>query len=437
MKIKHTLSQILKNDAIKTTLITVPFLLYTGLNIQNTLNSNQRKINSFIQETEEKINLNLDSLQYSLYEVEWDGFTDNTDDTKHLNTTQTYPVKQLLIDTLSGYVGIDGHNYYEGMALINYQGNPVETTIANIRDNGEYLEKEEFDEHLVNKPWLANPWLPNYKFVIDYFKKNPEEQNFFSNFIDFDNRKLIILGSQHKEKDGNIEAIICQMSVKQVYEDYLFQGIDEQKDIFWLSDRVGNIGYSTHIKAKEIADKIKEENVLQELLNEGTKAEELGLRGAKGTLDVSTQNKDYKVFYRTLESKMVIGYVQDCESINQLTSSLNIQTLKGIGINLAIAAIWSTSMFGIYRKRREWTTFKRLVGTISHELNNPLTGAKGYIELIKLTKDEKKQKRLLTKLESTQNEMAQKIKTLENLTSTSELEYSGQQGQKTMFKIGE
>ena len=94
-------------------------------------------------------------------------------------------------------------------------------------------------------------------------------------------------------------------------------------------------------------------------------------------------------------------------------------------------------MLGLYRKRKEWITYKRLVGAISHELNNPLMGAKGYIELLKLNKDEKTQEIYMQKLEETQDDMAQKIKTLENLSSPKKLKYSGQQGKNTMFKIGE
>lgn len=253
------------------------------------------------------------------YDTKWDAVVDSGDDCKHLvygHHDSPEERIQLLRDTLSGYIYPDGHCYYEGMGILRPGGDLISRLNSAIDEDGEPIDAEVFRELNFGKPWLEEPWLPDYSFITRFFEDNPEEYLFASGIIPAKGRNLIVLASRYDSVDQGPGAVFVQISAQQIFQDVF--SVKEGEKLF-LCDFEGRLGFSTdYALAQKALGSLKGSGSLEEMLAQGKAGEEAGELGAGGRLSLVLDGKDYTLTYRTVESNYLLGHLQDDEQTNAL-----------------------------------------------------------------------------------------------------------------------
>ncbi len=391
-----------------------------------------------------EINASLNAEQQTFFDLIWDGITDTTDDTRHLLKSQfdkLYSEKQLLTDTLTGYIYPDGHNYYEGLAIVKLDGGLSNSKVnAVITEDGDLLSEVDVASLFAVKPWLEYPWLPSYSFVIDYFKSNPEKSEYISSIIDTDNRKIIVLGSRIEDKKlGFKGAVICQFSTSQIFED-TFKDTHKEDDIFWMVDKNGKIGFTTNRSISNLLNKkLVSHKTIDAILARGLAEESKGELGASSQMSLVVNDVIYLVFFKTVGADFVLIQAIDEQKINQITENALFGYMKLVYLSIIILTIslFVYQFISLNREKElvELESLRRTIGTVSHYLNNPLAGVKGYTELLEKEVTSKKGKEFLEKLNQSIKLLAERVLDIQKIAKAKKIEYDGQVGHNSMYKI--
>ena len=385
-----------------------------------------------------QINNQLNLWQEQFYDAKWDSLADTSDDVLHLGS---YDEAQLLADTLVWYVYPDGRAFIEGAAVIGPDGKPRPSKIAAvINDAGEPLAPERLAELKKSMPWLDNPWLPSYAFVIDAFSKEPEREFFLSPLIEAPGRLVYVMASPWRDEQGGLKgAVIQQQAIGQFVRNIITPGAKAIN--LWIMDRRGTVGEATSPLARASARAFVDSGALARATAQGDQAAEDGQYGARGSLVQNLPQGPARLNWRTMEGSFVLAVVESQASLGSVGRS----TLDKFGAIALLCLLLLAGVGGAYTLRAvrregrtvEKDTLRRYAGTVSHRVRNDLMVVQGYLELqaSQASPDQTQQQRLAA-LGRAVDDIEHTVKELERLSrGEAELEYEGQLAKDSLYRL--
>ena len=385
-----------------------------------------------------QINSLLNLWQEQFYDAKWDSLADTSDDVSHLGS---YDQAQLLADTLVWYVYPDGHAFVEGMAVVGLDGQPLPSRIAAvIDDQGRPLKPSRLAELKKTMPWLDNPWLPSYDFVIKAFRQDPEREFYLSHLIPAPGRLVYVMASPWRDDGGKLlGAVIQQQGIGQFVENIIAPGAKGLS--LWIMDSKGTVGLASDALARASAQAFAAAGALARAARKGAEAADQGGYGAAGGLVQDLAQGPAQLNWRSMEGSFVLAVVESQASLGAVGQG----TLDKFGAIALLCLVLLAGAGGVYtfhalaRERRtvEKATLSRYAGTVSHRVRNGLVVLEGACEMLqeRAAADPEQERRLenfnlaLADIEAT-------VKELERLSQgEAQLLYEGQVGDKSMYRL--
>jgi signal transduction histidine kinase len=384
----------------------------------------------------------LNVMQEQLYDTKWDALADTFDDTLHLGR---YDEAQLLRDTLMTYVYPDGRSFVEGIAIVNPDGSLRPSRLAAvIDDEGRPLGRARLAELKKAEPWLEEPWLPSYGFVIRAFADNPELDNWLSPFIQAPGRLVLVAASAQRNAEGRVAcAVVLQHSIKSLWRD--LQAPERGELDLWLMDRRGTLGLATSELAAESAAAFKASGQLAKLLAGGARAADEGRLGISGEMKQTLRAEPSRLNYRSLAGDMLLGAAVRESALGAQAAAmlryLGIISLWALLILAAAGAIYTVASLREEARMVEKATLRRYAGTVSHRVRNDLVTVMGNLELIstgRLSDPERIKETLKGPVNEALADIQATVEELERLSrGEADLTKGGQLGLETMYESTE
>ncbi|MCB2191825.1 MAG: hypothetical protein KQI62_09685 [Deltaproteobacteria bacterium] len=386
-----------------------------------------------------QVNNQLNLWQEQLYDAKWDSVADTGDDALHLGT---YDEARLMADTLAWYVYPDGHSIIEGTAVVDLGGKvrPGKQA-AVINDSGEPLDPEDLARLKQAKPWLENPWLGSYGFVIQAFQDDPEREAFVSPLIKAPGRLVFVVAAPWRGGGGKLKgAVIQQIAINQLFNDLIKPGA--QGVSLWLMDSKGTLGVATNQLAEASAKAFVESGALPQAMAKGREATQAGKFGAGGGLTQGLGRTTAQLYWRTMEDGFIVAVVENTAGMGAQGQ----RTLNRFGVIALISLVLLAAAGGAYtllylrREDRmlEKTALRRYTGTVSHRVRNSLSVIRGVNEMLqhKLADEKGPLSKGLINAELAIEDIEDTVRELERLSQGKvDLVYDGQVGKASMYRL--
>ncbi|MBW1713055.1 MAG: cache domain-containing protein [Deltaproteobacteria bacterium] len=382
----------------------------------------------------------LNQWQEQLYDVKWDAVADTSDDTLHLGA---YDEKQLLIDTMRWYVYPDGHCFYEGMAVVDKDGRLRPSLLAAVIDEeGQKLPAETLDQIKAEKPWLTEPWLDDYSFVVRAFLEDPELDFYLSPLIKTSDRLVFVMASAKRDENGRFQAaVMAQKSAQEIETEIIALGAEGLN--LWLMDRKGTLALSTSDLARASAQDFVASGKLEKIVAQGLTATEEGEYGASGRFKQELDGKSSWLSFRTEEGNFILGAVETEEAVGLVAQGTVriLTTIALISFLFMAAAVTAYTLVVLRREARmvEMSTIRRLAGTVSHGVRNRLVAIRGKLELVTAGKEadlDRIKDDICPSLEEEVEKIEETLDELERLGQRRKgFKYEGQAGRETMYQL--
>ncbi len=385
-----------------------------------------------------QINNLLNLWQEQFYDAKWDSLADTSDDVLHLGS---YDQARLLADTLVWYIYPDGHAFVEGMAVVGPDGQPLPSRIAAvIDDQGRPLKPPRLAALKKAKPWLEDPWLPSYDFVIKAFRQDPEREFYLSPLIAAPGRLVYVMASPWRDDGGKLlGAVIQQQGIGQFVENIIAPGAKGLS--LWIMDSRGTVGLASDVLASASARAFAASGTLAKAIKKGAAAADQGEFGAGGGLVQNLAQGPAQLNWRSMEGSFVLAVVE-----NQATlGAVGHGTLDKFGAIALLCLILLAGAGGIYtfqalaRERRvvEKATLNRYAGTVSHRVRNDLVVLEGACEMLQeQAAADPEQRRRLENFNLALADIEATVKELERLSrGEAQLLYEGQVGENSMYRL--
>lgn len=392
-----------------------------------------------LNEHRRQVNNQLNLWQEQLYDAKWDSLADTTDDMLHLGS---YDEARLMADTLVWYIYPDGHSFIEGMAVIGLDGLPRPSKqAAVINDAGEPLSPERLARLKKDKPWLDNPWLDSYSFVIKAFQEQPERRFYVSPLLQAPGRLVFITAAPWRDAEGRLRgAVIQQQNIGQFYNSVIKPGT--QGVSLWLMDSRGTLAVATDELARASASAFLASGALPRAMAQGSGQAQEGRFGAAGSLVQGLGQNKVQLNWRTMEDSFIVAVVESTAGLGALGQrTLNrFGTIALISLLLLAAAGGAYTLAAVRRENRmlEKTALRRYTGTVSHRVRNDLSVIRGVHEMLqqKLAGDKGALGVGLANAEEATEDIEDTVKELERLSQGQvELVYDGQVGKASMYRL--
>lgn len=345
----------------------------------NLLNQNERK------QHQRRLNAQLNTIQEQLYDSKWDAVTDTYDDSTQLGWMNE---AGLLRNTLKGYAYPDGRNFVEGIAVINKNGSLKPTRLAAvIDDQGKRLTKERLSQLKEETPWLEDPWLPSYSFVVQAFEADPELKTWQSPFLQAPGRMVFVVAGARRTAKGKFHAaVMLQFSIDEMWRNLQAPASGELD--LWLMDSQGVLGLATTKLAQKSANAFSASGSLAKVLGQGAEESGQGKLGAAGALDQTLAKETMRLDFRTLAGNMVLGVVTRESDLGAQGAAvlryLGLISLWALLMLAVAGAIYTVAALREEARMVEKATLQRYAGTVSHRVRNDLSTIMGNLELISL-----------------------------------------------------
>ncbi|MCF8032493.1 MAG: hypothetical protein K9K66_08280 [Desulfarculaceae bacterium] len=385
-----------------------------------------------------QMNNQLNLWQEQFYDAKWDSLADTSDDVLHLGS---YDEAQLMADTLVWYVYPDGHAFIEGTAVVGLDGQPRPGKAAAVIDDaGEPLPPEHLAQLLRIHPWLENPWLPSYSFVIEAFQKDPEREFFISRLIPDRDRLVYVMASPWRGAEGRLKgAVIQQQNIGQFAEDIVLPGA---KGIsLWIMDAGGTVGLATDDLARSSAQAFAASGGLARALKKGRAAVDLGKAGAAGGGVQELPLGQAQLNWRTMEDGFILAVVETQAALGAVgrgtLHKFGAIALLSLIILAAAGAVYTLGALRREGRMMEKATLLRYAGTVSHRVRNALVVLSGAVEMlqVKVAWGKNDQERL-DNYDRAVKDIERTVSELEHISrGDTELLYDGQVGEKSMYRL--
>ena len=386
-----------------------------------------------------RVNNQLNLCQEQLYDAKWDSLADTADDVRHLGS---YDEAQLMRDTLVSYIYPDGGSFVEGMAVIGRDGRPRPSKqAAVINDAGEPQSSEQLARRKKLEPWVEDPWLDNYTFVIKAFLEVPKRDFYVSPLIQAPGRLVFITAAPWRDQQGNLKgAVIQQQGISQFYRRVIKPGA--QRVSLWLMDSRGTIGVASDDLAQASAAAFVASGALPRVVAQGRQRAEEGRFGAAGSLVQGLGREQANLNWRTMEDSFILAMVESTAGMGAVGQrTLNrFGAIALISLLLLAAAGAAYTLASLRREDRvlEKTALRRYTGTVSHRVRNDLSVLSGVHELLrhKLAEDKGPLGVGLVNAEAAIEDIEDTVKELERLSHGQvDLVYDGQVGKASMYRL--
>ncbi|MCB2226850.1 MAG: PDC sensor domain-containing protein [Desulfarculaceae bacterium] len=385
-----------------------------------------------------QVNNRLNLWQEQFYDAKWDSQADAGDDTLHLGS---YDEARLMADTLVWYVYPDGHAFIEGVAVVGLDGRPRPSKAAAVIDDaGEPLPKARLDELKQTRPWLDDPWLLSYSFVIDAFQKDPERDFYISRLIPDRGRLVYVMAAPWKDKDGKLlGAVVQQQDIKQFARDIILPGAKGTS--LWIVDAGGTVGVATDALAQSSAETFAASGALAAALNQGKIAVDAGKMGAQGSQMQALPQGEAQLNWRTMEGSFVLAVVESqavLGAVGQDTlNKFGAIALLSMVILAAAGAVYTFSALRREGRMVEKATLLRYAGTVSHRVRNALVVLSGAVEMLQVKVSwGKDQQARVDNYDRAVQDIEVTVRELERLSQgDTELLHEGQLGNRSMYRI--
>jgi len=384
------------------------------------------------------INNLLNLWQEQFYDAKWDCLADTSDDVLHLGS---YDEAQLLADTLVWYIYPDGRAFVEGMAVVGLDGQTRPSRIAAvIDDQGQPLKPQRLAELKKTMPWLDDPWLPSYAFIIEAFRQEPEREFYLSNLIKAPGRLVYVMASPWRDDSGKLlGAVIQQQGIGQFVENIIAPGSKGLS--MWIMDSKGTVGLASDPLARASAKAFAASGALAQAVGKGSDAADQGKYGAAGSLVQDLARGPAQLNWRTMEGSFVLAVVESQASLGAVGQA----TLNKFGAIALLCLALLAAAGGVYTFRTlaregrmvEKATLSRYAGTVSHRVRNDLVVLEGACEMLQqqAVRDPKQKQRSDNFLKAVADIEAT-IEELERLSQgEAQLLYEGQVGKKSMYRL--
>ena len=395
--------------------------------------------NEALNEHRRRVDNQLNLWQEQLYDAKWDSVADTGDDVQHLGS---YDEARLMADTLVWYVYPDGHSIIEGAAVIGLDGRVRPSKqAAVINDAGEPLDPAKLARLKKDKPWLEDPWLDNYQFVIKAFQDDPEREAFVSPFIRAPGRLVFVTAAPWRDGEGALKgAVIQQQAIGQLFTDVIKPGTHGVS--LWLMDAKGNLGVATDPLAEASAKAFAASGALPQAMAKGRQAAQEGKFGAGGGLVQGLGLETVQLYWRTMEDSLLVAVVENTAGLGaQGQRTLNrFGAIALISLVLLAAAGGAYTLLYLRRENRmlEKTALRRYTGTVSHRVRNSLSVIRGVNEMLqhKLPGDQGPLASGLINAETAIEDIEDTVRELERLSQGQvDLVYDGQVGKASMYRL--
>ncbi|MBU1156818.1 MAG: hypothetical protein KJ921_13260 [Proteobacteria bacterium] len=392
-----------------------------------------------LNEHRRQVDNQLNLWQEQLYDAKWDSVADTSDDVRHLGS---YDEARLMADTLVWYVYPDGHAIIEGTAVIGLDGRARPSKqAAVINDAGEPLAPALLARLKKEKPWLDDPWLDSYQFVIKAFQDYPERQAFVSPFIQAPGRLVFVIAAPWRDEAGALKgAVIQQQAIGQLFADVIKPGTHGVS--LWLMDSKGTLGVATDQIARESANIFLASGALSQAMAKGLKAAQEGKFGAGGSLVQGLGLETAHLYWRTMEDSFIVAVVENTAGLGaQGQRTLNrFGAIALISLVLLAAAGGAYTLLYLRRENRmlEKAALRRYTGTVSHRVRNSLSVIRGVNEMFqhKMPADQGPLSSGLVNAETAIEDIEDTVKELERLSQGQvDLVYDGQVGKASMYRL--
>lgn len=392
------------------------------------------------QRHERQLNARLNSMQEQLYDAKWDAVADTYDDTLHLDK---YDESKLLRDTLMWYAYPDGRNFIEGIAIVDPDGSLRPSRLAAvIDDEGAPLKPERLGELQKDTPWLEDPWLPSYGFVIRALQADTEKEHWISPFIKAPGRKVFVVASALRTPEGRLAcAVIIQHSIKSLLHNLKVPAGGELD--LWLMDRLGGLGLAASPLARKSAQAFLASGLLDKFMENGDRAADQGKLGVGGEMPQMLDGEPMHLNYRSLAGDMLLGVATRESAIGAQGAAmlryLGVISLWSLLILATAGAIYTVASLREQARMVEKDTLRRYAGTVSHRVRNDLSTVMGNLELISMGRLSDPSQIKQTLENSVNPALADIQATVEDLERLSrgevELARDGQLGHETMYDV--
>jgi hypothetical protein len=392
------------------------------------------------QRHQRQVDAQLNTIQEQLYDTKWDAVADSYDDTMHLDKYNEY---KLLRDTLMWYAYPDGRNFIEGIAIVNPDGSLRPSRLAAvINDEGKPLNPDQLQKLKKDAPWLEDPWLPSYDFVVKEFQSDPKMLNWISPFIQAPGRKVFVVASARRTPEGRLACVaIIQHSIKNLWRN--LQAPTRGELDIWLMDRKGTLGLATSKLAKESGEAFLTSGLLDKFLEDGARAADQGRLGIDGEMRQILDKEPMQLIYRSLSGDMLFGAATRESDIGAQGTAmlryLGVISLWALLILATAGAIYTVASLRDEARMVEKETLRRYAGTVSHRVRNDLATVMGNLELIsmgRLADPERIRKTLEHSVEPALADIQATVEDLERLSrGEAELAKDGQLGSETMYDV--
>ncbi|MBU4565526.1 MAG: hypothetical protein KMY53_10710 [Desulfarculus sp.] len=395
--------------------------------------------NEALSEHRRLVDNQLNLWQEQLYDAKWDSVADTSDDVRHLGS---YDEARLMADTLVWYVYPDGHSIIEGTAVIGLDGRARPSKqAAVINDAGEPLDPELLAHLKKEKPWLEDPWLGSYQFVIKAFQDDPERESFISPFIQAPGRLVFVIAAPWRDEAGALKgAVIQQQAIGQLFNDVIKPGTHGVS--LWLMDAKGTLGVATDQTARESAKIFLASGALPQAMAKGLKAAQEGKFGAGGSLVQGLGLETAHLYWRTMGDSFIVAVVENTAGLGaQGQRTLNrFGAIALISLVLLAAAGGAYTLLYLRRENRmlEKAALRRYTGTVSHRVRNSLSVIRGVNEMFqhKLPGDQGPLSAGLVNAETAIEDIEDTVRELERLSQGQvDLVYDGQVGKASMYRL--
>ncbi len=387
-----------------------------------------------------QIDNQLNQLQEQLNDVKWDALADTYDDTLHLGQGDE---AELLRQTLMWYVYPDGHSFVEGIAVVNPEGGlRPSRQAAVIDDEGEPLSPRRLAQLKRDHPWLEQPWLSDYRFLVRAFRQDREREFYVSPLIKAPGRLVFVVASAQRAGDGSLRAaVMLQHSMADLWKNIIAPAASGLN--LWLMDRRGTVGIATSPLARASARDFRASGLLEQVLQKGKAAVTRGDYGAKGSCSQKLGAGEALLSYRSEGDNFVVGVVESKRALGAqgqatLTAFGAVAVLSLVLLALA-GAVYTLASLRRERTSVEKATLRRYAGTVSHQVRNHLLTLRGSLEMIgrgRVQDQERIEQMLSGPCQEALEGIQQTVEELEALSRGEvDLEYDGQMGGSTMYRI--
>lgn len=350
----------------------------------------------------------------------------------------------LLRRSLVRYIFPDGRSRVEGIAVVNPDGRlRPSRQAAVIDDQGRPLAPARLAMIKRQRPWVDNPWLSDYNFVIEALARDPGRRFFFSRLKDAPGRKVLVLASARRDRQGRLQAaVILQVAARQIFDNLFKAGSRGQNT--WLMDRSGRLGFTRGKLARASAERFRGSGRARRALAAGARAAGQGHPGAAGQRWQDLDGTRGLLVFRTQGDNLLVGVFTTEQAMVQKGGIL-LRAFGGVSLLAILLLAAGGAIYTFLALRREGrmvelATLRRYAGTVSHRVRNELVTLYGQVELVSsglITDPEKIAGAFGGPVQDSLDNIMTMVQELEAISrGEMELGYDGQAGDDTMFKVG-